>query len=133
LQMNVWTLNPDEVENIQINDSLILWREQRKEKALESWETALDSEIVKAMLEKSQEKIRQFHNKHLGQRCVIIGNGPSLNEMDLSFLKHEICFATNKIYLGFERWEFLPTYYVAVNPFVIEQSVDEIREIPCPK
>ncbi|MFM6402382.1 hypothetical protein, partial [Planktothrix sp.] len=63
----------------------------------------------------------------------IIGNGPSLNEMDLSFLKHEICFGTNKIYLGFERWEFSPTYYVAVNPFVIEQSVDEIRKISCPK
>jgi glycosyltransferase involved in cell wall biosynthesis len=85
------------------------------------------------LLKQSQEKIRQFHNKHWGERCVIIGNGPSLNEMDLSFLKHEICFGTNKIYLGFERWEFSPTYYVAVNPFVIEQSVDEIRKISCPK
>ncbi|WP_408971725.1 tetratricopeptide repeat protein, partial [Planktothrix sp.] len=56
------------------------------------------------LLQRSQEKIRQFHNKHWGERCVIIGNGPSLNEMDLSFLKHEICFGTNKIYLGFERW-----------------------------
>jgi len=85
------------------------------------------------LLKQSQEKIRQFHNKHLGERCVIIGNGPSLNEMDLSFLKHEICFGTNKIYLGFERWEFSPTYYVAVNPFVIEQSVDEIGKMSCPK
>ncbi|EAW35602.1 hypothetical protein L8106_13365 [Lyngbya sp. PCC 8106] len=95
-------------------------------------ETALPA-TTSAMLQRSQEKIRQFHNKHLGDRCVIIGNGPSLNEMDLSFLKHEICFGTNKIFLGFERWEFSPTYYVAVNPFVIEQSVNEIRKISCPK
>ncbi|MGB3533573.1 MAG: tetratricopeptide repeat protein [Microcoleaceae cyanobacterium] len=95
-------------------------------------ETAVPA-TISAMLQRSQEKIQQFHNKHLGDRCVIIGNGPSLNQMDLSFLKHEICFGTNKIFMGFERWNFSPTYYVAVNPFVIEQSVDEIRKISCPK
>ena len=93
----------------------------------------LDQPTISAMLQRSQAKIRQFHNKHLGQRCVIIGNGPSLNEMDLSFLRHEICFGMNKIYLGFERWNFTPTYYVAVNEFAIEQSVDEIRKMSCPK
>jgi hypothetical protein len=95
--------------------------------------TELDQGSISDMLQRSQEKIRQFHNKHLGQRCVIIGNGPSLNEMDLSFLRHEICFGMNKIYLGFERWNFSPTYYVAVNEFVIEQSVDGIRKMSCPK
>jgi hypothetical protein len=53
--------------------------------------------------------------------------------MDLSFLRHEICFGMNKIYLGFERWNFSPTYYVAVNEFAIEQSIDEIRQMSCPK
>ena len=81
----------------------------------------------------SQEKLAPFHNKHLGQRCVIIGNGPSLNKMDLSFLKDEICFGMNRIYLGFEKWDFLPTYYVSVNPLVLEQSIDEILNIPAPK
>jgi tetratricopeptide (TPR) repeat protein len=133
LKMNVWTLNPDEVENIQINHSLIRWREEQKDQDSASMTTALQSDVISAILEKSQEKIRQFHNKHLGERCVIIGNGPSLNEMDLSFLKDEICFGTNKIFLGFERWNFSPTYYVAVNPHVIEQSVDQIRNISCPK
>lgn len=133
LKMNVWTLNPDEVENIQINNSLIRWREEQKDQDSTSMTTALQSDVISAILEKSQEKIRQFHNKHLGERCVIIGNGPSLNEMDLSFLKDEICFGTNKIFLGFERWNFSPTYYVAVNPHVIEQSVDQIRNIFCPK
>jgi tetratricopeptide (TPR) repeat protein len=95
--------------------------------------TPVQSDTASAILQRSQEKIRQFHNKHWGERCVIIGNGPSLNEMDLSFLKHEVCFGTNKIYLGFDRWGFSPTYYVAVNPFVIEQSVNEIRRISCPK
>ncbi|WP_170188930.1 tetratricopeptide repeat protein [Geitlerinema sp. P-1104] len=98
-----------------------------------SLEEVLEQETVTAILKRSREEIRKFHNKHLGQRCVIIGNGPSLNKMDLSFLKDEICFGTNKIYLGFKRWQFLPTYYVAVNPYVIEQSVNEINKISCPK
>jgi glycosyltransferase involved in cell wall biosynthesis/uncharacterized Rossmann fold enzyme len=96
-------------------------------------QTELGQATISDMLQRSQDKIRQFQNKHLGQRCVIIGNGPSLNEMDLSFLRHEICFGMNKIYLGFERWNFSPTYYVAVNEFVIKQSVDEIRKMSCPK
>ena len=85
------------------------------------------------IIQDSREKIREFENKHKGQRCVIIGNGPSLNKMDLSFLKNEICFGMNKIYLGFEKWNFLPKYYVAVNSLVLEQNAKQIQEIPCTK
>jgi hypothetical protein len=86
-----------------------------------------------SIIRDSQNRISIFHNKHLGKRCVIIGNGPSLNRMDLSFLKNEICFGLNKIYLGFSQWDFLPNYYVAVNSLVIQQSIDAIATIPCPK
>ena len=85
------------------------------------------------ILKKSNQQIIKFKNRHQGQRCVIIGNGPSLNQMDLSFLKNEFCFGLNKIYLGFEKWNFVPTYYVAVNKLVIEQNRKEISAIPCPK
>ena len=74
-----------------------------------------------------------FRNKHLGERCVIIGNGPSLNKMDLSFLKDEITFGLNKIYLLRDKWDFEPTYFVSVNPLVIEQNIDDILKIPAPK
>lgn len=71
--------------------------------------------------------VPRFKGIHAGQRCVIIGNGPSLNRMDLSFLENEITFGLNRIYLLFEKWKFRPTYYVAVNPLVIEQSAAEIQ------
>lgn len=79
------------------------------------------------------ELLAAYQNKHYGERCVIIGNGPSLNKMDLSFLNGETTFALNRIFLGFERFGFLPTYYVATNDLVIEQSATEIAAIPCPK
>jgi glycosyltransferase involved in cell wall biosynthesis len=77
--------------------------------------------------------MNKYHNIHAGKRCVIIGNGPSLNKMDLSFLKNEYTFATNRIYLGFEKFDFVPSYYVCVNPLVISQSINEIMAIPSPK
>jgi glycosyltransferase involved in cell wall biosynthesis/Flp pilus assembly protein TadD len=81
----------------------------------------------------SNRRLGQFQGKHAGKRCVIIGNGPSLNKMDLSFLEHEITFGMNRIYLMFDKWKFRPTYYVAVNPLVIEQSAGEILNIAAPK
>ena len=76
---------------------------------------------------------RLIHNRHQGERAVIVANGPSLNEMDLSFLKHEITFGLNKIYLGFKKFNFYPRYYVAVNRKVIEQSAEQIRKLNCVK
>jgi ubiquinone/menaquinone biosynthesis C-methylase UbiE len=84
-------------------------------------------------LEASKERLAAYKDRHAGQHCVIIGNGPSLNQMDLSFLKKEITFGTNRIYLGFEKWDFTPTYYVSVNPLVLEQSAAEISKINAPK
>lgn len=81
----------------------------------------------------SSERLLAFKDKHRGERCVIIGNGPSLNRMDLSFLKHEICFGMNRIYLGFDKLGCIPTYYASVNRLVIEQSTEEILKIPRPK
>jgi FkbM family methyltransferase len=77
------------------------------------------------------KSISKYSNIHRGQRCVIIGNGPSLNKMDLSFLENEKTFGTNRIYLLFDNYKFRPTYYISVNPLVIKQSIKEISRIPC--
>lgn len=70
-----------------------------------------------------------YKDRHKGQRAVIVCNGPSLNQMDLSFLKNEICIGLNKIYLGFQKFGFYPRYYVAVNQKVLEQSVEQINAL----
>lgn len=75
--------------------------------------------------------IFSYRDRHLHQRCVVIANGPSLNAMDLSFLRNETVIGVNKIFLGFKKFHFYPRYYVAVNLKVIEQSVDEIQRLNC--
>jgi hypothetical protein len=78
------------------------------------------------------EKLEQFRNIHQGEKCFIIGNGPSLNQMDLNLLNDHICFGLNKIHLLFERTGLSINYHVAVNPLVIEQSFDKFVELECP-
>jgi hypothetical protein len=56
----------------------------------------------------------------------VIGNGPSLKEIPLEFLASYPSFGSNRIYL---LPGFCPTYYVAVNPLVIEQSIAEIAAL----
>lgn len=60
--------------------------------------------------------------------CLVIGNGPSLKDMPLDFLRKYPTFASNRIYL---LDGFAPTYYACVNPLVVEQSVDEINALDC--
>lgn len=72
----------------------------------------------------------QFHNLHQGQTCVIVCNGPSLNRMDLRFLRHHTVIGLNKIHMGLEQFGFEPTYLVAVNPKVVEQAREAIAALP---
>ncbi len=75
------------------------------------------------------KRLEKYANRHNGERCFIIGNGPSLNNTDLSLLKDEITFGLNRIYLLFEELGFATSYYVAVNRLVIEQCAQEIGSL----
>lgn len=47
---------------------------------------------------KQEELIRKIENIHRGERCFILGSGPSLNKTNLSLLQNEIVFGCNTIY-----------------------------------
>lgn len=81
----------------------------------------------------NQGRLQKYVNLHPGQRCFILGNGPSLGGMDLSVLQDEITFGLNRIYLLSEKYPFLPTYFVCINELVLEQFAEEIQSIPSPK
>jgi hypothetical protein len=81
----------------------------------------------------SVSRLPMLKNRHAGERCILVANGPSLNRMDLSPLRRETVIGLNKIYLGLQRFGFYPRYYVAVNRIVIEQAADTIRGLNCVK
>jgi hypothetical protein len=81
----------------------------------------------------SRERLRSYKDRHLGERCFILGNGPSLRETDLSLLRNEATFGLNRIYLLFGKNGFSTTYLVSVNELVIQQCASELASLPCPK
>jgi hypothetical protein len=78
-------------------------------------------------------RLAEWKDKCRGQRAIIIGNGPSLNQTDLSKLRKEFTFGLNRIYLMFPKLGFHTSCLVSVNDLVIEQSLDEMMQIPIPK
>jgi len=82
---------------------------------------------------KSIQALAAYQNRHPGERCFIIGNGPSLKQTDLSLLKDEITFGMNRIYLAFPDLGFTTTYYLSINSLVIEQCIHDILALPMPR
>ena len=83
--------------------------------------------------EGNRERLLDFRNRHRGQRCFILGNGPSLAKMDLGPLKEEWTFGLNRIYLLQQQMGFTPSYYCASNELVLEQFAHEIAALEMPR
>lgn len=81
----------------------------------------------------NSEQLLNFRDKHTTDRCFILGNGPSLKNMDLDLLKDEVTFGLNRIYLLFDQFTFRPSYFVSVNDLVLSQFADEIAKLKMPK
>lgn len=77
--------------------------------------------------------MKKYRHIHRGERCFILGNGPSLKRTDLSKLPSEFTFGMNRIYLLFPDLGFSTTYFLSVNDLVIEQCAPDILALGMPK
>ena len=76
--------------------------------------------------------IRSLKDAKKGQRCFIIGNGPSLTTDDLNILKNEDTFAFNRIYFMFDKTDWRTTYYMCVDTGVLGMNLSEIEKLDLP-
>lgn len=72
------------------------------------------------------EGLAGMAGNHAGERCFVMGNGPSLNEMDLSLLAGETVFACNAAFLLFDRVDWRPRFYTCVDARVIRDRAEDI-------
>ena len=82
---------------------------------------------------KNKQRLEAWRDQYKGQRCFIVGNGPSLQQTDLSKLDSEFTFGMNRIYLAFDQYDFKTSCLVSVNDLVLEQCHDDIRALDIPK
>lgn len=76
---------------------------------------------------------RQLHNRHAGERCFILCNGPSVLEQDIRQLRGEVVFSVSNGYRHPDYQTVCPKYhcvpqisYAALPP---EKSVEWFREM----
>jgi hypothetical protein len=79
-----------------------------------------------------RKKFKALHNGHVGEKAVILCNGPSLLDVDFSSLEGVFTFGLNKINLLFDKTSFRPSLIAAVNPLVIEQNAAFFAETQIP-
>jgi len=117
-----------------ILDAVKLAKPQR---LVETWRKADDQHPVPAPLVMSKEelfnappdfnRLVELKDKWRGERCVIIGNGPSINDTDLTLLKDEFTFAVNGIFYKKDQMGFDPTFYVVEDDAVMRENKDAIN------
>ncbi len=82
---------------------------------------------------KSVMYLKSIKDIHKGERCFIVGNGPSLTTDDLDMLKNEITFASNRIYSIFPSTTWRPTYFAIFDESVAapDDVAKGINSIDC--
>ena len=76
--------------------------------------------------------LKQYKDIHKGERCFIVGTGPSLKMEDLEKIKGEYSFSVNSIVLSFPDTTWRPTYYAIGDSFGYEKLKTAIREANMP-
>lgn len=80
------------------------------------------SEKVNPSVQTIKSSLEQLNQKYEGSRCFIMGNGPSLNEMNLEYLKTDLVFTANRCFPIFDRVSWRPAFYVVRDPNVVRNS-----------
>ncbi len=69
----------------------------------------------------------ELHERHLGKRAFVVGNGPSLLRTDLAPLAGEVSFASNAFWKHSILSSWQPTYYSLVDPIFFSESKEMER------
>lgn len=68
-------------------------------------------DLHKFQEERNMQRIKELKDKHKGERCFVIGTGPSLNKTNFKLIKDEILFGVNTLYRGYKTFNINPQYY----------------------
>ena len=82
--------------------------------------------------QESIKKLRALKDSHKGERCFIIGNGPSLKNTNLKKLENEFTIGMNRFYMAFPELGFSTSCLLTVNDLVIEQCARDLRSLSIP-
>ena len=64
-------------------------------------------------------------DSHKGEKCFVIGNGPSLTAEDLNRLQDSgiPTFAMNRVFKFFPQTKWRPTYYISEDILILKDTI----------
>ena len=76
--------------------------------------------------------IRALKDSHKGEKCFVIGNGPSLTAEDLNRLQDSgiPTFAMNRVFKFFPQTKWRPTYYISEDILILKDTISDVEAIP---
>jgi hypothetical protein len=74
-------------------------------------------------------QIRDLKDIYIGKPGFVIGNGPSLNKIDIARLADQVTIGSNSIFLLKENAGFVPKYYTVEDHLVAEDRKAEIMRL----
>ena len=89
---------------------------------------AFDRKWKEQQIEKTRRAFERFRNERKSDICVIVGNGPSLNETDLSLLDGQDVFVANYAFLNEELFRHAK-YLTVTNYLVAEQGAHQFNQL----
>ena len=78
-----------------------------------------------------QSNMSCFKKIHAGERCFIVGNGPSLKAEDLEciYSHKEISFGVNHIYKSFPLTSWRPSYYCWSATSITQEIINTVKRL----
>ena len=117
-------------------DYIVVTNEDYKKIAVSHRNVKIDdlSDCSSKMPEYHNPNLKKFKDIHLGERCFIVGNGPSLTYKDLECLHqhNEIAFGVNRVYRAFPDLNWRPNYFCMSDNFGLKSYGDDVKKLDLP-
>ena len=88
---------------------------------------ALGISFLSYRLRHPTSHLERFKNIHRGEKCFVVGTGPSLKVEDIELLKGQVCFGVNTLFKIFNNTSWRPDYYCVIDP----RTYSNIRKQLC--
>lgn len=101
---------------------------------------SLEARVVQPWTMKHFEKTQYgkalalYKGKYAGQKCFLIGNGPSLRAEDLTAIHNAgiPTFAFNRVYNIFDQTPWRPTFYISQDEKMLSGCAETVSELDLP-
>lgn len=97
---------------------------------IEFFRNILSQYFIKRLQNNSLVRLNQLKDSKKGKRCIIIGNGPSLNEMNLRKISNEYVFLFNGAFDLRNYFNEEKIFHVAEDRLVIEDHQEALNDLP---